>query len=159
MSDTAKSLAERLEKQSQNEFSFLQQMASEDWEKQIYSEGAEWTVRAVFSHIVASERSLPALFKNILEGGSGVPDDFDLNRYNERAVEKTGDLPYADLLKMFAERRAQTVKFVASLSDEDLQKMGRHSSLGENTLNEMIKMMYLHVKVHVRDIKRLLRGD
>ena len=159
MSNTAKSLAERLEKEGQNNLSFLGQMASEDWERQIYSDGAEWTVREMFSHVVESERSLPALFKNILSGGSGVPDDFDLKQYNESAVEKTGDLPYADLLKMFAERRAKTVKFVASLSEEDLRKKGRHSSLGEKNLDEMIKMMYLHVKVHVRDIKRLLRGD
>lgn len=159
MVDTAKSLAERLEKEGQKNLSFFQQLTSEDWEKQIYSDGAEWTVREMFSHVVESERSLPALFKNIQSGGSGVSDDFDLKRYNERAVEKTGDLPYADLLKMFAERRAETVKFVASLSEEDLQKMGRHSSLGEKKLDEMIKMMYLHVKVHVRDIKRLLGGD
>ena len=53
------------------------------------------------------------------------------------------DLSFSKLIEIFAERRAETVKFVANLSEEDLQKMGKHPSLGEVNLFEMIKMMYL----------------
>ena len=159
MSDISKSLAERLEKEGQKNIKFFEQLSPDVFGKQIYSDGAEWTIREIFSHVVETEQSLPALFKSILAGESGVPDDFDLTRYNEGAVKKMNDLSFGKLIEIFAERRVETVKFVANLSEEDLQKMGKHPSLGEVNLLEMIKMMYLHVKVHFRDVKRLLRGD
>ena len=45
------------------------------------------------------------------------------------------------------------IAWVLLVSDSDLEKIGRHPFLGQTTLREMIKMVYLHNQIHIRDIK------
>jgi hypothetical protein len=55
---------------------------------QVYTEGAKWTVKQVLVHFITIERSMHWLFKNILSGGSGSPDDFDVDRFNLTQTKK-----------------------------------------------------------------------
>jgi hypothetical protein len=39
---------------------------------------------------------------------------------------------------------------------DDLAKQGRHPFLGTASLSDMIKLMYMHNQIHIRDIRRML---
>lgn len=156
MKDTPESLAARLEKEGEKTAAFLKELSTPDWDAAVYSEGAAWPVKEIISHIVESERDLPRLFRRIVIEGQGVPDDFDLDRYNESKVNKVGERSPEELTKMFKKRRAETVAFVAGFSEDDLSKIGKHPFLGDTEVVEMIKLMYIHIKLHTRDIKRAL---
>jgi len=60
------------------------------------------------------------------------------------------------LLENFKDIRRQMVELVASLTDEDLKKEGRHPFLGPTTLTEMIKMVYRHNQIHFRDMRKII---
>jgi hypothetical protein len=156
MSEQAAKLAIRLSKEAEKTKVFFSNIPQEILGESLYSEGASWTVHQVLVHLVDAEDSLKRLFQFIVEGGGGVPQDFDLNRYNEQAVEKLEGLSIEELTNMFAERRKTLVEFVQGLTDEDLNKEGFHPFLGQAPVKEMIRLFYLHIQIHMRDIRKLL---
>jgi len=149
-------LAKRLEKEGAKVLDYFTALTDENWRTEVYTEGQVWTIRHVLAHFVTSERGLLKLFKNIREGGPGVSDDFSIDYYNARQQEKTGDLTPQELLEQYAEVRADTVKWVSRLSDEDLTVEGRHPFLGQVQLVEMLKMLYLHNQIHFRDFRKVV---
>jgi hypothetical protein len=70
---------------------------------------------------------------------------------------KTKDLSVVELLEKYKSVRAETITWVSGLTDEELEIKGRHPFLGETTLREMIKMLYLHNQIHYRDLKKALQ--
>lgn len=136
---------------------FFSEMPEELWEQQLYADGAEWSVHEVLAHIVDSEGSLLRFFEHIVARGKGVSEDFDIDRHNAHAVEKLRATPRQELLAMFGQRRANMVSFVCELTEADLLLEGRHPFLGQAALEEMLRLFYLHVNLHVRDIRQLMR--
>ena len=152
----ATKLAARLEKEGQKVLDYFTSLTNEQWHTEVYTEDQIWTIRNVLAHFVTSERGLLRLFKSIREGGLGASEDFSIDYYNARQQEKSKDLTSQELLKQFADVRADSVKWVSQLSDEDLAKEGRHPYLGQVQLIEMLKMLYLHNQIHFRDFRKLI---
>lgn len=150
-------LAEKLKTEGEKTARFFAALPNEIWAQQLYTDGAKWSVHQVLAHIVETEDALNKLFRYIVRTGGGVGDDFDIDRYNASAVEKMSAYSRRQLIDMFEQRREAMVEFVSGLSAPDLEKEGRHPFLGHTTLGEMVRLFYLHVNLHVRDIRRLLR--
>jgi uncharacterized damage-inducible protein DinB len=156
MPDTSAGLADKLKSEGEKIAGFFSALSSEQWQTAIYAEGAAWTPRSILAHLVTAERGFLKLFENVRTGGGGASTDFSIDRYNARQQEKTRLLPAQELLAQFSAVRSEMVRYVAGLNDMDLAARGRHPALGETSLFEMIKMIYLHNNMHVRDIKRVL---
>ena len=159
MENSSAALANKLRQEGQKNLEFLESILAEDWDKQVYTDGPGWNVREVISHISATEQDIPNLIQGIVGGGAGVNEDFNIDRFNAGRVNKLGIRDKAELLAEFAERRERTVEMTQAFSDEDLEKLGRHPFLGESQVVEMIKLMYLHINLHIRDIKAVLRDS
>lgn len=149
-------LAEHLRKEGEKVVAYFTPLTDEQWNAEVYTEGTIWTIRSVLAHFVTSERGLLKLFKSIREGGPGASEDFSIDYYNARQQEKTKDLMPQELLKQFIDVRANTVKWVSELSDEELTIEGRHPFMGQTQLVEMLKMLYLHNQLHFRDFRKLV---
>ena len=106
------------------------------------------------AHFVSAENSFLKLFDGIRQGGDGVSDGFDVNRFNESQVAKMKRMPPKKLLDAYIEVRAKMIAWVETLSDDDLQKEGRHPFLDKTTLEEMIKLVYRHNQIHYRDMRK-----
>ena len=156
MSETIE-LAEKLKTEGERMTAFFTELTDEQWESEVYTEGTTWTIRNVLSHYVTSERGLVRLFESVRTTGKGAADDFSIDRYNASQQEKTKDLASAELLEQYKQTRAESIKWVSSLKDEELDIKGRHPFLGETVIREMIKMLYLHNQLHYRDVKRALK--
>jgi len=150
-------LAEKLKSEGEKFIGIFSGLTANQWQAEVYTEGATWTIRNVLSHFVTSERGLVKLFEQIRQGGGGVTDEFSIDRYNASQKEKTKDFPVADLLEKYKLTRAKTVTWVSGLKESDLEITGRHPFLGETTLREMVKMLYLHNQIHYRDFKKALK--
>ncbi len=150
-------LAEKLKTEGERMAAFFSELAEEQWTSEVYTEGTTWSIRNVLSHFVTSERGLIRLFERIRTTGEGSADDFSIDRYNAAQQEKTKDLAPAELLEQYKQVRAESVKWVNGLKDEELEIKGRHPFLGETVIREMIKMLYLHNQMHYRDVKRTLK--
>jgi hypothetical protein len=156
MSETIAFLADRLRTEGDKTVSFFQSLSEYDWELSVYTEGSVWKVRDVLAHFVTAEQGFLKLFGDILAGGIGAREDFDIDRYNASQQKKTQELTPEDLLGQFVAVREEMISMVGSWSESDLQKQGRHPFLGITSLSEMVKMVYRHNQIHYRDLRRLI---
>jgi hypothetical protein len=156
MTDSPERLAERLLSEGEKTVRFFRELAPEDWERAVYTEGTTWTVLQVLAHIVAAEDSMARLVRDIQSGGAGTPEGFDLDRYNARKVDSLQAVPPAELLELFAERRRASAAMALEMCAEDLAKKGRHPYLGVAPIVDIVKLMYLHNGIHLRDIRKLI---
>lgn len=159
MPDIPARLAERLRSEGQKTLEFFQDLKSSQWDQQLYTEGSCWSIRLVLAHFVSSEASFFKLFENVLAGGQGAPEGFDIDAYNERKVDQLREMTPTDLLNRFAELRQESAMLVARMSPEDLSRTGRHPFLGVTRLEDMIKLLYRHNQIHLRDIRKVLVSD
>ncbi len=158
MSKLAQELADSLEAEGKKTLDLFSSLLPEAWGLPIYSEGPGWRIHNLMAHFVEVEGSIPKLIRSIVEGGPGVSEDFNINRWN---AKHTGEISQEDsnwLLAEFARRRTATVEMVRKLSDADLEKRGRHPALGITEVKRMVRTMYLHIQGHQRDIKRALKS-
>ena len=156
MSETAE-LAAKLKSEGEKSSAFYGGLTKDQWNLQVYADGAVWSIRSILAHLMTAERSFVTLFEEIRRGSAGVPEDFAIDRYNARQQEKTRELNPGELLERYRSIREQMVAWVSSLQDAELEITGRHPFLGVTTLREMIKLIYIHNQTHYRDIQRALR--
>lgn len=156
MSETTE-LVEKLKSEGEKFVDIFSGITDDQWKAEVYTEGTTWTIRNVLAHFVTSERGLVKLFEQIRQGGTGSPDDFSIDRYNESQQQKTKELNPAELLEQYKEIRANTATWVSGLKEEELEIKGRHPFLELTTLREMVKMLYIHNQIHYRDMKKALK--
>jgi len=120
------------------------------------SEFDDWRVRDVLAHFIFAEKGFLIIFNEIVQGGEGSPVGFDIDLYNQRMMREYKNQDIQSLINDFTETRTSTLEFIESLNHEDLKKVGRHPALGMTTLAEMLKMIYLHNQLHLRDVKKIL---
>jgi len=149
-------LAQRLAESAQKTDEFFREIEPDQWDMQVYSEGANWTVRHILAHFVVTEGSIARLIKYILQGLPGVPENFDIDQFNEREVRCFSIMPVEMILQRFLERREETITLVSGMSDADLEKQGRHPWFGIAPVGDMIKLMYRHNQIHQRDIRKAI---
>ena len=63
---------------------FFKTLPPADLDRSVYVDDVHWTVRQVLAHFITIEKSMQWLFRNMLAGGPGAPQDFDLRRFNFR---------------------------------------------------------------------------
>ena len=150
-------LAAKLKSEGDKIVSVFGSLGDDDWNREVYTEGATWTIRNVLSHFVTSERGLLKLFERIRQGGEGSPDDFSIDRYNAAMQERTKEATPQDLIEQYKEVRANAIAWVSGLQESELEIQGRHPFLGHTAIRDMIKMLYIHNLNHYRDLKKAIR--
>ena len=150
-------LAEKLKSEGDKFVSIFSHLSDEQWNQEVYTEGATWTIRNVLAHFVTSERGLLKLFERIRQGGEGAADDFSIDRYNAAMQERTKNATSQELIEQYKEVRANAVQWVSGLKESELEIMGRHPFLGHTAIRDMIKMLYIHNLDHYRDMRKALK--
>jgi hypothetical protein len=156
MPETPERLSRRLAEEGLKTSQFFSSLTAAQWTRTVYVDGAQWTVYQVLAHFLITEAGIRALMQNILMGGAGVAQDFDINIYNERKVDDFGEVAPQEILARFQAERQVTIEWLGGLGAEDLLKTGRHPWLGITPLEEMIQLLYRHNQIHQRDIRKLL---
>jgi hypothetical protein len=150
-------LAEKLKSEGDKFVSIFSRLNDEQWNQEVYTEGATWTIRNVLAHFVTSERGLLKLFERIRQGGEGSPDDFSIDRYNAAMQGRTKGATPQELIEQYKEVRANSIAWVSGLKETELEITGRHPFLGYTAIRDMIKMLYIHNLDHYRDMKKALK--
>jgi uncharacterized damage-inducible protein DinB len=150
-------LAEKLKSEGEKIVAIFSSLEDDQWQREVYTEGATWTIRNVLSHLVTSERGLIKLFEQIRQGGPGTADDFSIDRYNAAMQERTKTTTPQELIERYKEVRANAIAWVSGLKESELEISGRHPFLGQTVIREMIKMLYIHNLTHYRDMKKALK--
>jgi len=131
-------------------------LSAAEWETAVYTENATWQVIDLLRHLTEAESSMLRLMTLIRDGGAGVPDDFDLDRWNASRIKKTLGKSTDDLLAEMAQNRANLLAFMASLDETDWGKKGRHGSGHVLSIAEICAVIAEHEATHTADIRAAL---
>jgi hypothetical protein len=131
-------------------------LTPEQLQEPVYSEEVQWTVRQVLAHLVTIEKTMHWLFRNMVDGGPGSPDDFDVTRFNRTQPQKLDHLSLQQLLQRFKAVREETISIVAGMADADFDRKGRHVFLGHDRLERFIRWAYEHARLHEDDVRKAL---
>ena len=121
------------------------------------NEGADtWSPFEVVAHLITGERTdwIPRV-KMILESGESrafVP--FDRDGYLEESKGKSLE----QLLEEFARLRSANLRELRALNLQsgDLERLGKHPSLGSVTLSELLATWAAHDLTHLHQISRIM---
>lgn len=153
-------LVERLRSEGDAALARLATLSLAQWDKPVYGEGAGWKARDILAHLVAAERGHQRLIAAVAAGEAGSPPDFDIDRYNRSTVAALSNRSVSDLLVDLQAVRRDTIALVAGLSDDDLARRGNHPALGSGAaLADFVRIVFMHVKLHLRDLARALSQD
>jgi hypothetical protein len=159
MADRRAQLIANLEKNADHSVAFFQSLNPGALEMQVYQEGAGWTVKQVLAHFITIEQSMHWLFENILDGGPGSPENFDVERFNRTQPVKLDGLSFDELIHRFVSVRQETISIVKGMSEDDLDREGRHVFHGHGTLERFIRWAYEHARIHETDIRKKLKKN
>jgi hypothetical protein len=147
-------LADRLVQEGGRVMDFFNLLPPERWTARIYPEQGSWTFHDLLAHFVSAEIGRRQLIEDIRSGGHGAPEGFNIDEFNHDEVEQLSRLSKEDLLQKFQVERTNLADLVASLTEEDLNRVGNDPFLGPVTLTEIIKLTYRHLQIHMREVRR-----
>ena len=133
------------------------QMEIADWDRPVQSAEGGWTVKQMMLHLATSENGQINTGKAIVAGQPTVPDDFDLNRYNNRQVEKNQTKQPPEILFGMAESHQKLLAFLDQVTAEDLEKRGKHGRGDVISLEQLFCRIGEHEAEHTAEIKQALR--
>lgn len=131
-------------------------LTDDQWQAKAYAEDSEWRIIDILRHVADSERGMTNLMVQIKDGGGGVPPDFDLDRWNRRAVSKLQETSPQELLAFMVENRTLLLSFIDSLEPDDWEKKGRHASLRIMSIAEICHLIADHEAMHLAGIRQSL---
>ena len=156
MSDRRTQIISALENNLEETLALFKVLSPAELGLSVYQDGAKWTVKQILAHFITIERSMHWLFRNILSGGPGSPEDFDVERFNSTQPRKLDGLSVDELMAQFKVVREKTIAIVEGMTEEDLDRQGRHAFHGHGKLERFIHWAHEHVDIHMRDVRRIL---
>lgn len=123
------------------------------WQTVVFSEGDVWTAADLLRHLVYAQRGMTGLISQIRDGGFGVPEDFDLDRWNASGVRKQQALAPADLMATLQAEREAVLRLLASMDEDTFAKRGRHGSGQIMSIAEIFELIGDHELLHNQDLR------
>ncbi len=151
-------LVKRLRDEGQRTGAFFATLEPDAWEQVVYTTGSQWTARLVLAHFVSAERGFHRLIADVRRGGEGAARDFDLDAFNESEVATWQPALPAQVLDAFHLTRDRTVVLARELDRGELERQGFHPWFGRVELREMLKLIYRHNQIHLRDVRRAVES-
>jgi hypothetical protein len=136
------------------------QRIGERGDEQIYSDGAQWTLRQLAIHLALADKGHNQMVYRYSRGEPFIPDDYDIDRYNRSSVSKHATMTVADALASLAESRAAFLAWLDEQEDDSFLEMrGRHPARNVVSVDSIIKIMALHEAGHTKDIVIMLERE
>lgn len=126
------------------------------WDNAVFSDGAAWDVRQLLIHLADADLGSNRQVMGIVEGAEIIPENFDLERYNRRAVEKRAEMTVEEARASLEESRAALNIWLDALDDSALDRRGRHASMRILSVGTILEIMADHERTHADDIAAAL---
>jgi hypothetical protein len=112
-----------------------------------------WTVIEILRHVQNSENGMTKNLRSILEGGEGVPLNFDLMKYNASSNDKMKDVSLDKIMENMRSYRENTLELLSTVKDEDWGKEGRHPSQEVFSVEKIFEIIWSHPIDHLKGIR------
>jgi len=155
-SERIEKYTDRLQKSRQRLNAALDGVPAELWEQQIYSDGAQWTLRQLLIHLMLADHGQNTIILGIAEDKNLIPEDYDINRYNSSSVGKRQSVTVDEAREGLAQSRAHLIEWLHQADESVLDKEGRHASLQIMSIMQIFNLMSRHEESHAADIEALI---
>jgi len=118
--------------------------------------GAAWSIRDNLAHLADAERAHRRFVQAVLKGRSTRMEGFDLDRWNEEHVARHANQTLEDILDALRSVRQETLVFIADLPHDAWDRIGDHPALGEVSVRQVIRVIGVHERMHLKEIRRLI---
>ena len=152
-------IRKRLRDEGDKLIALFENLTPEQWQQTLYTDGATWSIKDLLAHQVSAEHKFIFYGRDILRGGEGAPEGFQINAFNNAEVASMTDRTPDQLLADMRSVRQATIDFVSGVQDSDFDRRGRHPFFGLMSIDEMFKLIYRHNMMHTRDIRRAIGGN
>ena len=133
------------------------QLSDEDWNTLVTGEEG-WVARDMLGHLMTGERGMIFNAKRSAAGQPpSMPDDFDLDRYNQGQSRKQADKSVAQLQTELDTVRAATLSFLDELSDEQMALPTVHPVVKPVTVGGIFKVIAIHQTQHTEELEKALQ--
>jgi hypothetical protein len=121
------------------------------------AQGTEgWSsIQDAMKHVASAEASMVVIAQRTLAGTHKRVDDFDLNRFNARQVEKRGAQTWDETLAELHAARAASLAALAEWSDEQLALSTHHPVWGDTDIGGLFRIIAIHDSLHRKDVEML----
>lgn len=151
MSDVRAALREELAAAHRDLRALLDTVQGDEWDRPTPNEG--WTVKDTLAHLCTGESGNLLIARRVLHGEAVPVAGFDLNRWNQRQVEKRRDKTPEELWQELDAARAETLAFLDALTEDQLQLQGYRPTGDATTLEGVIRQIARHERLHTADIR------
>ena len=152
-------LVRRLREEGESLTGQLTRLAAAEWSAAVYPAATvPWTVHRILAHMVSAEGYIRLMMADIVRGGSGAPPGIDIDAVNAVEVAALARFSPPELIEQLSSSRAASVEMVSGFSGADLDRRGNHPLLGEMPVEDFVKLIYRHDKMHMRDVQRALKS-
>lgn len=135
---------------------FFEGLAEAEWDTAVYHEDSTWTITDILRHLVDSERGMMGMMMQWQRGKDPVPPDFDLERWNNRAIEKSAEKSPDELIAEFRKNRIDLLSYINTIKPDDWAKQGRHGSLRIMSIEEVCHLIADHEMDHLHVMKEVV---
>lgn len=149
-------LLKRLTEEGQKTYTFFSGLSEGQLSQQIYSDGPQWRASDILAHLVLAEGLFAYYNRDVLNGGPGAPEDFNIDAFNAEHTPEGRTATMADSLTKFQAARVETIALTEKMQDADFDRPAFHPYLGHTTLEQILKTLYRHTMLHERDIRKVL---
>ncbi len=156
MSDKHTLIQKRLRDEGDKLLAVFEGLTPGQWQIVIYTDGMTWTIKDLLAHQISAESEFQYYGRDVLDGGEGAPEGFDINAFNNREVAAKVDRTPGQLLADFRVTRQMTIDFVTTIREDQFALQGRHPFFGMITIEDLFKLIYRHNMMHARDIRNAL---
>jgi hypothetical protein len=157
VNDSVHHLQKRLETEGDKIAEFFLGLDNSAWDLVIYNTDAKWTLLHILKHFVSVEQAFQWLIQDVLAGGSGAPIDLEIDEFNQAEMGRLLEYQPGEIVQTFKDLRKDSISLTGTLTSEDLKKRGNHPYFGYTEIKKILKLLYTHNSLHMRDIRRVLR--
>jgi uncharacterized damage-inducible protein DinB len=115
-----------------------------------------WSIKENLAHLASAEGSHRQVAQAIAAGQTVDLLDFDLDTWNAARLAERRQRSMDEILQEMATERQHTLNALQDLEDEALDRQGLHPALGETTVLKVFRIIPIHERWHLKDIRQLL---
>lgn len=157
MSDRKQKYIERLN-ESRAYLDSVFDRVGDRWEEQLYSDGAQWTIRQLAIHLMLADKGHNTMVMMGAKGTHIIPEDYDIERYNASSVRKNDSISPMDARAALRQSREELLTWLATVEDTVLDIETRHATLQMLPIYKILNIMAWHEKGHADDIAKHLES-
>jgi len=114
-----------------------------------------WSIRDNLAHLADAERAHRRFVAAVLEGRSPRLEGFDLDRWNQEHVARRAGQSIQEILDALDVERQQTLAFIAAIPAAAWDRRGNHPALGDVSVEQVIKVIGVHERIHLKEMRKL----